>query len=87
MAVWSRISSTRQGDRSWKYWDAYFHSCPAHFPEVKRPRSASPAYKESVYKRNGYEVIFIWEHDIEGKGRKLAFADSGVKDPSIYAKS
>jgi len=64
----------------------YFHSCPAHFPEVKRPRSASPAYKESVYKQNGYEVIFVWEHDMKGKARKLAFADNGVEDPSIYAK-
>jgi len=64
----------------------YFHSCPEHFPNVKRPRSASPAYKESIYKTNGYEVIFIWEHDIKGKGRKLTFAEGGVKDPSIYAK-
>lgn len=63
----------------------YFHSCPEHFPEVKRPRSASPAYKESVYKGNGYEVIFIWEHDI--KAGKIAFAERGVKDPSIYAKA
>jgi len=64
----------------------YFHSCLEHFPNVKRPRSASPSYKESVYKTNGYEVIFIWEHDIKGKGGKLAFVESGVKDPSIYAK-
>ena len=76
--------STSQSGQVLEVLGCYFHSCPAHFPEVKRPRSASPAYKESVYKRNGYEVIFIWEHDI--KPRKLAFADSGVKDPWIYAK-
>jgi hypothetical protein len=32
-----------------------------------------------------YEVIFLWEHDIKAR-RKLAFAESGVKDPSVYAK-
>jgi G:T-mismatch repair DNA endonuclease (very short patch repair protein) len=55
----------------------YFHSCPIHFSEVKRPRSASPSYKQSVFKRNGYEVIFIWEHDIKQKGA-LAFKMAGV---------
>ena len=54
----------------------YFHSCPEHFSNVKRPRSASLSYKESVYKTNGYDVIFVWEHDI--KAGKFAFTGPEV---------
>lgn len=55
----------------------YFHSCPEHFPQVKRPRSAFPAYKESVYKKNGYEVVLLWEHDIK-KGRTCVIANGRI---------
>ena len=62
----------------------YFHSCPTHFPNVRMERTASTSYRESVYKKNGYKVIFLWEHDI--RRRKLAFRDAGVRDPSAYAE-
>lgn len=62
----------------------YFHSCPVHFPNVRMERTASISYRESVYKKNGYEVRFLWEHDV--KPRKLAFRDAGVVDPSAYAE-
>ena len=62
----------------------YFHGCPTHFPNVRMGRTASTGYKESVYKKNGYNVIFLWEHDI--RRRKLAFKDAGVRDPSVYAE-
>jgi len=61
----------------------YFHSCPEHFPHVRRERTASPSYRESVYNKYGYKVTFLWEHDL--KARKLAFRDAGIKDPSVYA--
>ncbi len=63
----------------------YFHSCPTHFPNVQMERTASISYREEVYKKHGYEVTFIWEHDI--KRRKIASKDAGIDDPSIYAKS
>jgi hypothetical protein len=44
------------------------------------------AFRDAVYRANGYEVESLWEHTVKA-GRKLAFAESGVKDPSIYAKS
>jgi G:T-mismatch repair DNA endonuclease (very short patch repair protein) len=62
----------------------YFHGCPQHFPDVRMERTASTGYKESIYKKHGYEVTFLWEHDI--KRRKIAFRDAGVKDPSAYAE-
>lgn len=63
----------------------YFHACPRHFPNVRLSRTASLDYREAVYRRNGYEVTFLWEHDVRAR-RKLAFKDSGVKDPSVYAQ-
>jgi hypothetical protein len=62
----------------------YFHACPEHFPNVRMSRTALPSYRESVYKKNGYEVTFIWEHEV--RPRKLAFKDAGVGDPSVYAE-
>jgi hypothetical protein len=38
------------------------------------------------YRANGHDVEFLWEHDVKER-RKLAFVESGVKDPSIYAKA
>jgi G:T-mismatch repair DNA endonuclease (very short patch repair protein) len=64
----------------------YFHACPAHFPNVRIERTARPEYREQVYTRYGYKVTFLWEHTVKAQ-RKLAFAESGVKDPSIYAKA
>jgi len=63
----------------------YYHACPIHFPNAPTGPKTSPSYRESVYAASGYKMQFLWEHDIK-KGRKLAFAESGVKDPSIYAK-
>ena len=63
----------------------YFHACPQHFPNVRVERSARVDYREAVFKKNGYDVVFLWEHDIK-KRRKLAFKDAVVNDPSIYAK-
>ncbi len=63
----------------------YFHACPTHFPDARLNRTAALDYRESVYRKNGYEVTFLWEHDIK-KRRKLAFRDAAVKDPSIYAR-
>jgi len=62
----------------------YFHACPAHFPNVRIERTARPEYRDLVYTRYGYKVTFLWEHTVKER-RKLAFAESGVKDPSIYA--
>jgi len=64
----------------------YYHACPIHFPNAPMGPKTSPSFRDSVYAANGYKMESLWEHDIK-KGRKLAFADSGVKDPSIYAKS
>jgi G:T-mismatch repair DNA endonuclease (very short patch repair protein) len=64
----------------------YYHTCPVHFPDALGGPKTSPSFRQSVYEANGYKMQFIWEHDIEGKDRKLAFADSGVKDPSTYAE-
>jgi hypothetical protein len=64
----------------------YYHACPTHFPNAPMGPKTSPSFRESVYAANGYKMEFLWEHDIK-MARKLAFADSGVKDPSIYAKS
>lgn len=61
----------------------YYHSCPIHFPEAPMRHKASPEFRKSVYEANGYGVILLWEHDV--KGRKLAFRDAGVDDPSVYA--
>lgn len=61
----------------------YYHSCREHFPNVRMWRTTSPKFRESVYKKNGYAVIFLWEHDVK---RKLAFKESGVDDTSIYAE-
>lgn len=63
----------------------YFHACPRHYPNARLRRTATLDHRESVYRRNGYEVAFVWEHDIRGR-RKLAFKGAGVKDPSVYAK-
>jgi hypothetical protein len=60
----------------------YYHSCPEHHPNGRLERTASLEYRESVYKRNGYAVRFIWEHEIR---RLSAFNDSRVDDPLIYA--
>jgi len=38
-----------------------------------------------VFRANGYGVQFLWEHEIKER-RKLAFAEAGVKDPSVYAR-
>ncbi len=62
----------------------YYHSCPIHFPDIRRGYTTSPAFRESVYKGNGYDVTFLWEHNI--KRRKVAFRDAGLKDPSVYAQ-
>ncbi len=62
----------------------YFHACPEHFPNVRMSRTALPSYRESVYKKNGYEVNFIWEHQVRPK--RLAFKDAGVRDPSVYVE-
>jgi hypothetical protein len=64
----------------------YYHACPIHFPNAPMGPKTLPSFRESVYAANGYKMEFLWEHDVK-KARKLAFADSGVKDPSIYAKS
>jgi hypothetical protein len=50
-------------------------------------RGLSDPADQSIHKANGYEVIFIWENDFKGIGRKLAFSDSGVRDPWVYAKA
>jgi hypothetical protein len=63
-----------------------YHACPIHFPNAPIGPKTSPTFREFVYAANGYKMEFFWEHDIKN-ARKLAFADSGVKDPSIYAKS
>ena len=64
----------------------YYHACPIHFPNAPMGPKTSPSYRESVYAASGYKMQFLWEHDVK-KGRKLAFAESGVKDPSIYANA
>ena len=63
----------------------YYHACPIHFPNAPMGPKSSPSFRESVYHSNGYSVEFLWEHDIKEQ-RKLAFAEAGVKDPSVYAK-
>ncbi len=63
----------------------YYHACPIHFPEAKMGPKTSPAYRESVFRANGYSVQLLWEHDIKER-RKLAFSHSGVSDPSIYER-
>jgi hypothetical protein len=63
----------------------YYHTCPIHFPNAPTGPKTTPSLRESIYSANGYKMQSIWEHDVK-KPRKLAFADSGVKDPSIYAK-
>ena len=63
----------------------YYHVCPVHFPNAPAGPKTSPSFRESVYAANGYSMKSIWEHDIE-EARRLAFSESGVKDPSIYAK-
>lgn len=37
----------------------YYHSCPIHFPKVQMGRTTSPTFRESVYKTNGYRVVFL----------------------------
>ncbi|MGH9919972.1 MAG: hypothetical protein ACRD6W_14045 [Nitrososphaerales archaeon] len=64
----------------------YYHTCPIDYPDAPVRPKALPSFRESVYRAQGYEVEFLWEHDIK-KRRRLAFADSGVRDPSIYAKA
>jgi G:T-mismatch repair DNA endonuclease (very short patch repair protein) len=64
----------------------YYHACPTHFPDAPMGPKTSPSFRQSVYEANGYKMAFLWEHDVK-KARKLAFAESDVKDPSIYAKS
>ena len=63
----------------------YYHACPIHFPNAPMGPKTSPAFRESVYAANGFKMASVWEHDVKMR-RKLAFAESGVKDPSIYAK-
>lgn len=63
----------------------YYHSCPIHHPNVQLSRTATPAFRESVYKEHGFEPTFLWEHEI-GEKRKLAFRDAGVDGPSVCAK-
>lgn len=63
----------------------YYHSCPIHFPNVRMGYKTLPAFRESVFRDKGYEVTFLWEHDIK-KRRKVAFREAGVNDPSVYAE-
>ena len=65
----------------------YYHTCPTHFPNAPIGPKTSPSFRESVYQANGYKMQLLWEHDIKTPRRRLAFAESGVKDPSTYAKS
>ena len=62
----------------------YYHACPIHFPNAPVGPKTSQAFRESVYRACGYEVKFLWEHEIKAE-RELAFAESGVRDSSIYA--
>jgi hypothetical protein len=62
----------------------YYHTCQIHYPKAPVGPKTQPAFRESVYRANGYDVQFLWEHDIK-KRRKLAFAQAGVADPSVYA--
>jgi len=64
----------------------YYHACPIHFPNAPMGPKTAPAFREAVYRANGYKVEFLWEHTVKER-RKLAFAESGVKDPSIYARA
>jgi hypothetical protein len=43
----------------------YYHTCPIHHPNAPLRLKASPAFRESVYRANGYEVDFLWEHDVK----------------------
>ena len=63
----------------------YYHSCPIHFPNVRKERTTPVAFKEQVYQDSGYAPIFLWEHEIK-RMRRLAFKAAGLKDPSVYAK-
>lgn len=58
----------------------YFHACPLHFPDVKLARTASVAHRREVYERNGYDVIFVWEHEVKWLRQILTLGD-----PSVYA--
>lgn len=62
----------------------YYHACPIHFPNTPMGPKTQPSFRESVYRANGYDVKFLWEHDIK-KRRKLAFEQADVADPSVYA--
>ena len=86
LVVWFRISSIEPEKRFWKSSDVTIMHVRVHFPNAPMGPKTSPTFRESVYAANGYKMEFLWEHDIK-KARKLAFADSGVKDPSIYAKA
>jgi hypothetical protein len=63
----------------------YYHACPIHFPDVRAGPKTSPAFRESVFRANGYGVQFLWEHEVKQR-RKLTFKEAGVPDPSVYAK-
>ncbi len=62
----------------------YYHTCPIHYPNAPMRPKALPSFRESVYRAYGYKVDFLWEHEIKDR-RKLAFKESGVDEPSIYA--
>jgi len=62
----------------------YFHACPRHFPNVRIERNAKPEYRDGL-REEQLQSDLLWEHTVKEERRKLAFAESGVKDPSVYA--
>ena len=59
----------------------YFHACPRHFPNVRIERTAAVDYRESVYRKSGYKVTFLWEHEVK-KRMQPALRDADVKNPA-----
>lgn len=41
----------------------YWHGCPDHYPDKKRWENL--CHKLSVYNDNGFEVLWIWEHETD----------------------
>jgi G:T-mismatch repair DNA endonuclease (very short patch repair protein) len=58
----------------------YYHSCPVHFPNIPLRYKGSPAFREAVFKASGYQVRFIWEHDVK-KVRGMARPGSQSETP------